>query len=101
MITMQFKAPVGYGVRHKVSQLVYITKRDAVWCSSIPEIRQQVEAVLCVPAISPRQLIREIELGYFKNKLIIVSDVNKAYWGKLKLLLEAKEREAWLVNIEL
>lgn len=101
MITMQFTAPVGYGVKNKVSQLVYITKRDAVWCSSLPEIRQQVEHALCVPAISPRQLLREIELGYFKNKLIIVSDVYKPDWAKLRPLLEAPEREAWLVNIEL
>lgn len=53
MITMQITAPVGYGMRQMVAQLVQVRGLKAVWCSSLPEDRKRAEHSLGIPSITP------------------------------------------------
>ena len=101
MITMQFKAPVAYGVRQMVGQLLQQRNLKAVWCSSVPEIRTNIEHSIGLPTISPRQLASELLHGYSGDyRVVIVSDISRYNWNTLRPILQEKGIETWLVNVE-
>lgn len=101
MVTLQLKAPVGYGVRQMVAQLLQQRNLKAVWCSSVPEIRRNIEHSIGLPTISPRQLSTELTMGYSGDyRVVIVSDISRYNWNTLRPILQEKGVETWLVNMQ-
>lgn len=101
MITMQIKAPVGYGVRHMVSKLFQTrTGYQPIWVTGAQEQCEAIFHQLAVPSQTVRSFLRERSLGMkLAFNLVIVSDVTPAQMKSITHWCEANPSvEVWLVS---